>query len=199
MARNLKEWVNACNRKKPICAYWKFDEAFKKYGLYYNWFVVSDTVNLIAPEGYRVATGEDWHNLKKKLLSNSNSGVDGFMHVDGNTFDEIDMSYVKPDGDASKTGGNYQFLKKEINSSGLNIKGYGMIRSVHTTNCYDCPNSLFTDKGKKAYFWTPDTGQDGRDPKRYPNRGSVSLGCCGDFSLYTSNPKNGYNVRCVKN
>lgn len=197
LASNIQEWVSACNNKTPICAYWKFDQSYSKMGVYYNWFAVSDSLNQIAPEGYHVASGEDWNNLKEKLTSSTNSQVEGFMHVDGNTFDDLDMDYVKPDGDASRTK-NYSLLKDEINSSGLEIKAYGQISSSHTINCYNCPDGLFQDKGKKAFFWTPDTGQDGRDPKRYPNRGSVSLGCCGTFSLYTSDPSRGYNVRCVK-
>ena len=75
--------------KTPICAYWKFDQSYSKMGVYYNWFAVSDSLNQIAPEGYHVASGEDWNNLKEKLTSSTNSQVEGFMHVDGNTFDDL--------------------------------------------------------------------------------------------------------------
>jgi uncharacterized protein (TIGR02145 family) len=56
------EWALAIQNKQP--AYCVYPNSNGKYGLLYNSFAVVDMRGL-APDGYRVATNEDWQELVK--------------------------------------------------------------------------------------------------------------------------------------
>jgi uncharacterized protein (TIGR02145 family) len=63
---NVREpgsWLGSGNRPGTYC-YYLFDEANAEiYGAYYNWAAASDPRNL-APEGWHLATEEDWKTLQ---------------------------------------------------------------------------------------------------------------------------------------
>lgn len=51
----------------PAACYYNNDETFKYNGILYNWYAVS---NGIAPDGWHVATRDDWDNLYKYCKNN---------------------------------------------------------------------------------------------------------------------------------
>lgn len=62
-AKNDEEWKLANENKKPIWAYYDYDEANgTKYGKLYNWYAVKDKRG-IAPEGWHVASNTEWSEL----------------------------------------------------------------------------------------------------------------------------------------
>lgn len=61
-AKSQYEWALAIQNKQP--AYCEYPNSNGKYGLIYNHFAIADMRGL-APEGYRVATNEDWQELVK--------------------------------------------------------------------------------------------------------------------------------------
>lgn len=57
-------WINGVNQGVAYC-YYGFDSTKADiYGAYYNWFAASDPRNL-APEGWHVATEDDWQTLQE--------------------------------------------------------------------------------------------------------------------------------------
>ncbi|HNW68986.1 MAG TPA: fibrobacter succinogenes major paralogous domain-containing protein [Bacteroidales bacterium] len=65
--KNQKEWKDACYSKKPAWCYYKNDpKNGAKYGKLYNWWAVSDPRGL-APEGWHVATNNEWNILVEYL------------------------------------------------------------------------------------------------------------------------------------
>ncbi len=59
-----EEWEKAGEERKPAWCYYENKESNgEKYGKLYNWFAVNDPRGL-APEGWRVATDEDWKILE---------------------------------------------------------------------------------------------------------------------------------------
>jgi uncharacterized protein (TIGR02145 family) len=62
-AKTDEEWAKAGEQKQPAWCYYESDkEDEKEIGKIYNWYAVNDPRG-IAPEGYRVATTEDWEKL----------------------------------------------------------------------------------------------------------------------------------------
>ena len=51
----------------PAACYYNNDETFKYNGILYNWYAVS---NGIAPDGWHVATRDDWDNLYRYCKNN---------------------------------------------------------------------------------------------------------------------------------
>ena len=67
IAKNAKEWQEAYKLKKPMCAYYEFNEAnAATLGLYYNWYAVNDPRGL-APEGFHVPVTDEWKKLQEYL------------------------------------------------------------------------------------------------------------------------------------
>ena len=85
-AKTAEDWMKALKNKQPAwCFYENDEENSKTQGRLYNWYAVNDPRGL-APEGWRVASDEDWILLRKhygnqrigyKLKSNYGWG-DGF-------------------------------------------------------------------------------------------------------------------------
>lgn len=62
-ARTTEEWLKAGQEGTPAwCYYENRPENGEKYGKFYNWYAVSDSRQL-APEGWHVATNEEWQTL----------------------------------------------------------------------------------------------------------------------------------------
>lgn len=63
-AKNAQEWTAANRSKKPAFCYLNFDEKnADKFGLYYNFYAVSDPRGL-APTGFHIPKTEEWNKLK---------------------------------------------------------------------------------------------------------------------------------------
>ena len=73
-AKNDDEWKLAGEQKKPIWAFYDYDEANgKKFGKLYNFYVVNDKRG-IAPKGWHVPSRTDWGNLMNFLGGENTAG-----------------------------------------------------------------------------------------------------------------------------
>jgi uncharacterized protein (TIGR02145 family) len=69
-AQSNAEWEAAVKNKQPAWCYHKNDPSkAEKHGLLYNWFTVNDARG-IAPEGWRVASKQDWETLLSNYQHN---------------------------------------------------------------------------------------------------------------------------------
>jgi uncharacterized protein (TIGR02145 family) len=70
-ATSDEEWQRCAKEKKPAWCYYKNDPSHNAmYGRLYNWYAVTDARGL-APEGWEVATEEDWQTLEKNLTDSA--------------------------------------------------------------------------------------------------------------------------------
>jgi uncharacterized protein (TIGR02145 family) len=73
-AKTPEEWQNARDNKQPAWCWYENDEANAKvYGVIYNWFAVNDERGL-APEGWHVATDEEWNRLTELMDGSEAAG-----------------------------------------------------------------------------------------------------------------------------
>lgn len=69
-AKSSEEWFAAGRNETAAWCYYEYDAANgKKYGKLYNWYAVNDARGL-APEGYHVATKQEWNELISVLGGN---------------------------------------------------------------------------------------------------------------------------------
>jgi uncharacterized protein (TIGR02145 family) len=89
--RDSEEWAKLTTG--AWCWYENNDENGKTYGKLYNWYAVNDPRGL-APEGWHVATDEDWTALAEALGGNKIAGgrIKAARH------------WKKTDGEAGKSG-----------------------------------------------------------------------------------------------
>ena len=74
-AKNYEDWVSAKEQESPIWCYYDFDpKYYNEYGILYNWFAVND-IRGLAPEGWHVATNEDWDELIKYAVGPQNAAT----------------------------------------------------------------------------------------------------------------------------
>lgn len=72
-AQSKKEWFKAYESDSPACCDYNFNPVIgKKFGKLYNWYAVADPRGL-APNGWRVATIQDWESLGGHLGNKSDS------------------------------------------------------------------------------------------------------------------------------
>ncbi len=99
-AESDEEWLQAGENKQPAYCYYNNDpENEKRYGKLYNWYAVNDPRGL-APEGWRVASLDDWNQLIDFLGRDDNpaaklktkEGWDDFQGVSGNGTDDYGFS-----------------------------------------------------------------------------------------------------------
>lgn len=64
-AKTAQDWIKASKNKQPAWCFYENDSSDKN-GRLYNWYAVNDPRG-IAPEGWRVASDEDWILLAKSL------------------------------------------------------------------------------------------------------------------------------------
>lgn len=75
IATSFEQWEKYSLSGIPAGCYYDFDESNKNFGIFYNYFVVTDQRN-IAPEGYRVATKQDFLDLENNFGNNEDeSGI----------------------------------------------------------------------------------------------------------------------------
>lgn len=74
-AKSNEEWKKACENKQPAWCYYANDSQIgEKYGKLYNWYAVIDSRGL-APEGWHVATIEEWGAMRDFLGEPGKYGV----------------------------------------------------------------------------------------------------------------------------
>jgi uncharacterized protein (TIGR02145 family) len=148
-------------------------------GLLYNWYAVSDTSN-IAPDGWHVATDNDWKELEKYLGVNSN---------------EIDLIGWRGSNQGNK-------LKPEQNegwykSNNIN-QIWGNNESGFTALAGSCRlyNGIWGDPGLffTAFWWTSTEHTDSLNKAwfRHLDYSKASI-----FRYY-GHKSSGYSIRCVK-
>lgn len=75
-AKTAKDWVKANEAKQPAWCYYKNNPANgNPGGKLYNWYAVNDSRG-IAPEGWRVASKEDWDILLDTIARKNNTNND---------------------------------------------------------------------------------------------------------------------------
>jgi len=145
------------------------------YGLLYNWFAVGDSRN-IAPDGWHVATDDDWKELEvflgipeSKLNDNQWRGTN-----EGEKLKEAGtLHWVAPNANAT-------------NEFGFTAQPNGFRSSL---------NAKFIGLDHQAYFWTSsfyDNGTDIYGWARALHRDHTEI------SRVYYNSNNGFGVRCVK-
>ena len=74
LAKNDDDWKSACDQKKPMSAYYDYDESNgAKYGRLYNWYAVKDK-RKITPNGWHVSTRAEWEQMRNYLGGDSIAG-----------------------------------------------------------------------------------------------------------------------------
>jgi uncharacterized protein (TIGR02145 family) len=97
------------------------------YGRLYNWYAVDDSRN-IAPEGWHVATDEDWNELEMFLGSDAGGKLKATGTIEGG-----DGLWYEPNEGAT-------------NESGFSALPGGLIRIAY--------GAIFDGLGEAAVFWT---------------------------------------------
>lgn len=111
------------------------DVAAETYGYLYNWYSIDDSRE-IAPEGWHVATDEDWKELEINL---------------GMTQIEADMTSFRGTDEGDR-------LKATNWGNGTNESGFTALPAGYRIS----NNSFFTDIGQVAVFWSSsETGEFG--------------------------------------
>ena len=116
-------------------------------GFIYNWFVVEDERG-IAPDGWRVATKDDWDNIIECLGGQEVAGgkikitpyyasLVGYYH----NYSDI-TDWVNGDGNYSNVGSS--ITGNATNSSGLSLKPYGSREGA---------NGIFYSWGEHVVIW----------------------------------------------
>lgn len=68
-ATSDKEWLSAIENEEPAWCYFQFNPVNgHRFGKLYNKYAIADSRGL-APEGWRIPTIEDWHNLTNRELT----------------------------------------------------------------------------------------------------------------------------------
>ena len=146
------------------------------YGRLYNWYAVDDTRN-IAPEGWHVATTDEWRTLVNYVGGGALYDAGGKLKESG--FEHWDPPYV------TGNEGN--------NSSGLTALGGGE-RTIYPSS------APFMRKKQRGNWWTA-TGHGGIYSD-FVYLQSVTTAIMGSVGGGTGSdnhdPKCGYSVRCVK-
>ena len=144
-------------------------------GFIYNWFVIEDERG-IAPEGWRVATVEDWNSIIECLGGEEIAG--GKMkYVQQYNFQlEIDSNNA---WEAPNVGSS--IFGEATNSSGLSLKASGFREGA---------NGNFYSISQQVIIWA--------DSEEAPSRVEVFSNSAGILSG-TTDPYDGYYVLLVKN
>lgn len=129
-AKSEREWEKAGENGEPAwCYYENLKKNGKKYGRLYNWYAVNDDRGL-APEGWRIASQEDWIELYK------NSPYE----------DEFAISITSESEWGDESG-------KELNSLGFSALPAGL-RFFSTLLSPAFPLLTFTGLGSMSSWWT---------------------------------------------
>jgi uncharacterized protein (TIGR02145 family) len=113
------------------------------YGALYNWYAVNDNRN-IAPEGWRVATEEDWNKLELFLGSNDNP------------IEEINEKRDKDIAGKLKTMSGWDVDNNGVNEFAFSVLPSGTRRSSYYSN------GKFQGIGKETIYWTDTEKDDSR-------------------------------------
>jgi uncharacterized protein (TIGR02145 family) len=216
LAQNIEEWVNASAKKIPVCCYWKFDPKNSDRGLYYNYYAVADKRN-IAPDGWHIATNDDWIVLWDEVVPKSkeyDSGSFGPIRFEDGASAGCDENNwatfinYKDKNDWKKKSGDAMWAYEDFNKSKLNLSKNGFIirkdglyqvdrndiKSLGMSTYLDgIFKNDFTSYESSGYFWTED-----KMPSSY--RGMARAISFDDSNLISVcyDMLQGFNIRCVR-
>ena len=146
------------------------------YGYLYNWYAVSDS-NQIAPEGWHVASDEEWKVLESYI---------------GMSQAEVDSTGWRGEGlDNKLKDANPARWYSYYNEFATNEYGFSAIPGGqrNVSILYD---NDFVDMRRKAIYWTATA-----DPRFYGSSWRRVIHFSGIYRG-DDNSKNGYSVRCIK-
>ena len=160
-------------------------EAEGYIGFIYNWFVVEDERG-IAPDGWRVATKDDWDNIIECLGGQEVAGGKIKFHRDPtsnsgitNFFDTgAQIEWVDPDGNFYNVGSS--IFGTATNSSGLSLQPFGFREGA---------NGNFYSWGEQVVIWT-DSDESQPRVEVFGNSAGVLTGL--------TDPYDGYYILLVK-
>jgi uncharacterized protein (TIGR02145 family) len=155
------------------CEYDNDSGNVETYGRLYNWHAVTDERG-IAPEGWHVATDDEWKQLEVYLgMSRSEAESKGFREM------------AEDVGGKLKDTGTSQWISP--NASATNESGFSAMPGGFRNYL-----GHFNNMGFNGYFWSS-TAYDSLDAwSRYLYNDNSGI------SRYHSNMQNGLSVRCVR-
>lgn len=148
-----------------------------QYGRLYTWHTVADSRN-IAPEGWRIASAEDWTILQNYLIANGHN-------YDNTT---VDNKIAKSLCSTTLWNTNSNVGTPSNNLSLNNSSGFSAVPSGYRG--YDGSYYLL---GNACYYWTTTNYSLGNAEIRYMGINNANL------MITNSNKNYGYSVRCIKN
>lgn len=78
-AKTKKEWEAATRAKKPAWCYYNFDpKNAMSYGVFYNFYAVSDSRGL-APEGFHIPVTDEWRKMQEYVQTTYNGDEGKFV------------------------------------------------------------------------------------------------------------------------
>jgi uncharacterized protein (TIGR02145 family) len=170
-----KDWWECYKKKTPAyCFYEHNEENKKRIGVLYNFYAVSDPRGL-APEGYRIATDEDWMTLEL-FVGMDPEEVKKFRHSRGKTEGKELMSSY-PNECSVGLGMNPHDFSANL----------GGLRGSHLDGG---ASYNFENFGKKGFYWTTST-HEGSGIGRVFN-------CDGTIGRKTYNSQNGGYLRIIR-
>ncbi|WP_353499710.1 fibrobacter succinogenes major paralogous domain-containing protein [Vibrio chaetopteri] len=178
MAENLRSTKYQDGSKIKTAAIPKDDDSnLLKYGRLYDWHDVADERNL-CPEGWRVATDEDWKELERTIgMSEEDIGKDGWR---GDNDIAIQLKESQPDS-LFKSFDQSQVNKQNFfaRPAGVKWKGFYITQGVYTE------------------FWT---GTKAKDDKAFIRTLAYSWWNPhkGEIRRTTSSKDYMFSVRCIK-
>lgn len=103
-AKTYEDWETSKQQRSPVWCYYDFNPEYgKTYGKLYNWYAVNDPRGL-APEGWHVASANDWDELIK--LAGDNKNAAKLLKSSGNTlWEKTDPQIQDPFEFSAKPGG----------------------------------------------------------------------------------------------
>ncbi len=168
---DLDEWVAL---ESGAWSYYDNDpEKGAAYGKLYNWYAVSDPRGL-APEGWHIATEDDWRKLE------------AFLGMSGEQIDDVEFRGVEANvGGKLKAVGTDRW--NEPNSGATDETGFSALAGGYRDN--DGPYCFF---GKYGAFWSSSETENGRVWFRGMTAAEPGV------YRFSFNKKCGFSVRCVK-
>jgi uncharacterized protein (TIGR02145 family) len=110
-----RDWIKAGENGQPACCcYDNVGYNCEKYGRLYNWFAVNDERGL-APEGWHVATDNEWKNLTDFLepssgqILKSTEDWEYSLNVSGN----VDVGFSALPGGSRNSDGSFSYFRND--------------------------------------------------------------------------------------
>ncbi len=153
------------------CDYGNDPANVETYGRLYNWYAVDDSRN-IAPEGWHVATDDEWKQLEMHL---------GMSQAEA---DDIGLRGTDEGGKLKETGTVHWYPP---NTGATNESGFSALPGGYRYN-----DGYFGGMGSNALFWCSTEFDSGGAWYRY------LCYSCSEVSRYYDYKQDGFSVRCVR-